>query len=144
MALLVHTYLYICTMVLASTTLVVSAAVNDQATLHRSLICAGPVRSLCFKRMQLLEARFNLHVLLNQEAELAAQKSVPHRDFYNIRKVRFEARIFSPRGACRYAHRAARPLTTRCRCDSKFEMLRHFPTALGNRNTEIFASRNFA
>ena len=37
--------------------------------------------------MQLLEARFNLHVMLNQEAEQAAQKSVPHRDFYNVRKV---------------------------------------------------------
>lgn len=49
--------------------------------------CTGPVKSLCFKRMQLLEARFNLHVLLNLEAELAAQKSVPHRDFYNVRKV---------------------------------------------------------
>lgn len=49
--------------------------------------CAGPVKSLGFKRIQLLEARFNLHVLLNQEAELAAQKSVPHRDLYNIRKV---------------------------------------------------------
>lgn len=36
-----------------------------------------------------MEARFNLHVLLNQEAEQAAQKSVPHRDFYNVRKVRF-------------------------------------------------------
>lgn len=77
--------------------MLVSTAENDQATLNRSLICAGPVRSLCFKRMQLLEARFNLHVLLNQEAELAAQKSVPHRDFYNIRKVRFEARIFPPK-----------------------------------------------
>lgn len=50
---------------------------------------SGPVKSLCFKRLQLLEARFNLHVLLNQEAELAAQKSVPHRDFYNVRKVCF-------------------------------------------------------
>lgn len=54
---------------------------------------AGPVKSLCFKRMQLLEARFNLHVMLNQDAEQAAQKSVPHRDFYNVRKVRFEDRI---------------------------------------------------
>lgn len=49
----------------------------------------GPVKSLCFKRLQLLEARFNLHVLLNHDAELAAQKSVPHRDFYNVRKVLF-------------------------------------------------------
>ena len=45
------------------------------------------MKSLCFKRMQLLEARFNMHVLLNQDAELRAQKSVPHRDFYNVRKV---------------------------------------------------------
>lgn len=57
---------------------------------------AGPVRSLCFKRMQLLESRFNLHVLLNQEAEQAAQKSVPHRDFYNIRKVRCHDTPYSP------------------------------------------------
>lgn len=89
-----HTYLSMYIMVLAYATLVASSTVNDQATLNPSVVGAGPVRSLCFKRMQLLEARFNLHVLLNQEAELAAQKSVPHRDFYNIRKVHFEARIF--------------------------------------------------
>ncbi|CAM9640461.1 unnamed protein product, partial [Discosporangium mesarthrocarpum] len=52
-----------------------------------SIIFSGPVKSLAFKRLQLLEARFNLHVLLNGDAEQAAQKSVPHRDFYNIRKV---------------------------------------------------------
>lgn len=45
------------------------------------------MKSLSFKRLQLLETRFNLHTLLNQEAEIAAQKSVPHRDFYNVRKV---------------------------------------------------------
>lgn len=28
-----------------------------------------------------------MHVLLNEMKELAAQKKVPHRDFYNIRKV---------------------------------------------------------
>eukprot|EP00904_Undaria_pinnatifida_P003061 jgi/Undpi1/12756/HiC_scaffold_6.g02424.m1 len=59
---------------------------EDLSTLN-TIIHHGPVKSLCFKRMQLLEARFNLHVLLNQEAEQAAQKSVPHRDFYNVRKV---------------------------------------------------------
>ncbi|CAN0031001.1 unnamed protein product, partial [Phaeothamnion confervicola] len=48
---------------------------------------SGGVKSTAFRRLQLLEARFNLHVLLNGEKELAAQKSVPHRDFYNIRKV---------------------------------------------------------
>lgn len=34
-----------------------------------------------------MSARFNLHVLLNDTRELEAQKSVPHRDFYNVRKV---------------------------------------------------------
>lgn len=28
-----------------------------------------------------------MHILLNEMKELAAQKKVPHRDFYNIRKV---------------------------------------------------------
>lgn len=32
-------------------------------------------------------SKFQLHVLLNELRELASQKAVPHRDFYNIRKV---------------------------------------------------------
>ena len=44
-------------------------------------------KSFCYRRLRYLEARFNLHVLLNEMRELAAQKSVPHRDFYNVRKV---------------------------------------------------------
>jgi AMP deaminase len=51
-------------------------------------VSAGPAKSLSFLRLQLLEARFNLHVLLNGDKEVASQKRVPHRDFYNIRKVR--------------------------------------------------------
>ena len=39
-------------------------------------------------RLKLLEARFKLHNLLNDHVELAQQKAVPHRDFYNIRKAR--------------------------------------------------------
>eukprot|EP00953_Heterococcus_sp_UTEX-ZZ885_P012209 7004-Heterococcus_DN1.PRE.1 len=50
-------------------------------------VSAGPAKSLSFLRLQLLEARFNLHVLLNGDKEVASQKRVPHRDFYNIRKV---------------------------------------------------------
>uniref|UniRef100_A0A8C8B146 AMP deaminase n=2 Tax=Otus sunia TaxID=257818 RepID=A0A8C8B146_9STRI len=34
-----------------------------------------------------LSSKFQMHVLLNEMKELAAQKKVPHRDFYNIRKV---------------------------------------------------------
>ncbi|XP_065905319.1 AMP deaminase 2-like isoform X3 [Dysidea avara] len=48
---------------------------------------SGPVKSFCYRRLRYLEAHFNLHVLLNEMRELAAQKSMPHRDFYNVRKV---------------------------------------------------------
>lgn len=53
----------------------------------RKAIYAGPVMSYSYKRLAVLSAKFNLHVLLNSERELEAQKSVPHRDFYNCRKV---------------------------------------------------------
>lgn len=53
----------------------------------KRIINFGPVKTLSYKRLQLLEARFNLHTLLNSDRELMAQKAVPHRDFYNIRKV---------------------------------------------------------
>ena len=31
--------------------------------------------------------KFRLHLLLNADREFVTQKSAPHRDFYNIRKV---------------------------------------------------------
>ena len=31
--------------------------------------------------------KFNLHLMLNSDREFLAQKSAPHRDFYNVRKV---------------------------------------------------------
>jgi len=52
-----------------------------------ALAAHGPVKTFCFKRLCYLEARFNLHILLNEGRETAAQKAVPHRDFYNVRKV---------------------------------------------------------
>ena len=51
------------------------------------MVHAGPVSSYAYKRLELLAARFSLHILLNDTRELDAQKSVPHRDFYNVRKV---------------------------------------------------------
>lgn len=48
---------------------------------------AGHVRSFTHQRLQLLEQKFNLHVMLNADKEFLAQKSAPHRDFYNVRKV---------------------------------------------------------
>ncbi|GAB4817976.1 hypothetical protein N2152v2_005022 [Parachlorella kessleri] len=48
---------------------------------------AGHVRTFTHHRLLLLEQKFNLHVMLNADKEFLAQKSAPHRDFYNVRKV---------------------------------------------------------
>ncbi|KAI0379701.1 AMP deaminase [Hypomontagnella monticulosa] len=47
----------------------------------------GPSKSFAFRRLQYLEGKFNLYVLLNEYQETADTKRVPHRDFYNVRKV---------------------------------------------------------
>uniref|UniRef100_A0A7C9CXL4 AMP deaminase n=1 Tax=Opuntia streptacantha TaxID=393608 RepID=A0A7C9CXL4_OPUST len=57
--------------------------------LHHILrvIATGSIRTLCHHRLVLLEQKFNLHLMLNADREFLAQKSAPHRDFYNVRKV---------------------------------------------------------
>ncbi|KAL5710154.1 AMP deaminase [Ranunculus cassubicifolius] len=57
--------------------------------LHHILrvIAAGNIRTLCYHRLVLLEQKFKLHLMLNADREFLAQKSAPHRDFYNVRKV---------------------------------------------------------
>ncbi|KAK3212334.1 hypothetical protein Dsin_017040 [Dipteronia sinensis] len=57
--------------------------------LHHILrvIALGNMRTLCHHRLLLLEQKFNLHLMLNADKEFLAQKSAPHRDFYNVRKV---------------------------------------------------------
>lgn len=52
-----------------------------------TMIADGPLKSFCYRRLSYLYSKFQLHVLLNELRELASQKAVPHRDFYNIRKV---------------------------------------------------------
>jgi AMP deaminase len=47
----------------------------------------GPSKSFAFRRLQYLEGKFNLYYLLNEYQETADSKKVPHRDFYNVRKV---------------------------------------------------------
>lgn len=47
----------------------------------------GPTKSFAFRRLQYLEGKFNLYILLNEYQETADSKRVPHRDFYNVRKV---------------------------------------------------------
>jgi AMP deaminase len=46
-----------------------------------------PSKTFAFRRLQYLESKFNLYVLLNEYQEMADSKQVPHRDFYNVRKV---------------------------------------------------------
>lgn len=52
-----------------------------------SISAEGPAKSFAFRRLQYLEAKWNLYSLLNEYQEIADTKRVPHRDFYNVRKV---------------------------------------------------------
>ncbi|RUS75731.1 hypothetical protein EGW08_016513 [Elysia chlorotica] len=52
-----------------------------------ALISDGPLMSFCYRRLSYLSNKYQLHVLLNEMKESAAQKEVPHRDFYNVHKV---------------------------------------------------------
>ncbi|XAR55809.1 AMP deaminase [Bertholletia excelsa] len=67
----------------------VAGATTFFTDLHHILkvIAAGNIRTLCHRRLVLLEQKFNLHLMLNADREFLAQKSAPHRDFYNVRKV---------------------------------------------------------
>jgi hypothetical protein len=58
------------------------------------------VKSFAYRRLELLEARFQLHKQLNSDRELMESKAVPHRDFYNVRKVRAPL----PRLSCHRNH----------------------------------------
>ncbi|XP_071927073.1 probable AMP deaminase isoform X3 [Coffea arabica] len=51
------------------------------------VMSVGNVRSACHHRLRFLEEKFRLHLLVNADREFLAQKSAPHRDLYNIRKV---------------------------------------------------------
>lgn len=52
-----------------------------------SISSDGPAKSFAFRRLQYLEARWNLYYLLNEYQETSVSKRNPHRDFYNVRKV---------------------------------------------------------
>jgi len=59
---------------------------RDMEEINR--FCNSPAsKSVCFKRLELLEARFNLHRIMNSRREGREQRNVSHRDFYNVRKV---------------------------------------------------------
>jgi len=44
-------------------------------------------KSFCYRRLTYLSSKYSIHALLNELRELASQRAVPHRDFYNLRKV---------------------------------------------------------
>merc|ERR1719220_1601910 len=52
-----------------------------------AMIADGPLKSFCYRRLSYLKSKYQLHNLLNEIRELAEQKAVSHRDFYNVRKV---------------------------------------------------------
>ncbi|XP_032894758.1 AMP deaminase 3 isoform X1 [Amblyraja radiata] len=52
-----------------------------------ALIADGPTKTYCHRRLNFLGSKFDLHEMLNEMAELRELKGVPHRDFYNVRKV---------------------------------------------------------
>ncbi|CAH2325556.1 AMP deaminase 3 [Pelobates cultripes] len=52
-----------------------------------ALITDGPTKTYCHRRLNFLQSKFKLHEMLNEMSELKELKSVPHRDFYNVRKV---------------------------------------------------------
>ncbi|XP_021362572.1 AMP deaminase 2-like isoform X5 [Mizuhopecten yessoensis] len=52
-----------------------------------AFISDGPLKSFAYRRLSYLSSKYQLHLLLNELKESASQKEVPHRDFYNIRKV---------------------------------------------------------
>ena len=57
---------------------------------HAHLMAAmshGTLRTYCWRRLQFLTHKFHLHELLNENLEVKEQKELPHRDFYNCRKV---------------------------------------------------------
>ncbi|KAG2155810.1 AMP deaminase, partial [Suillus bovinus] len=51
------------------------------------VISDGPAKSMAYRRLKYLASKFEMYSLLNEGQELADMKSVPHRDFYNVRKV---------------------------------------------------------
>ena len=44
-------------------------------------------KTFCYRRLHYLKSKFELHCMLNEYKEISQQNSVPHRDFYNVRKV---------------------------------------------------------
>lgn len=53
----------------------------------QSVSSDGPTKSFAYRQLDILEGKFQLYFLVNSYQETADCKKVPHRDFYNVRKV---------------------------------------------------------
>lgn len=51
------------------------------------VVMDGPAKSFAFRRLRYLQSAFQMYQLLNEGLEAQDQRAVPHRDFYNVRKV---------------------------------------------------------
>ncbi|XP_065576400.1 AMP deaminase 2-like [Artemia franciscana] len=60
--------------------------IRDMQLLH-SAITNGPLKTFTVRCLKLLQHQFQVHEILNQQLEASQLKSVPRRDFYNVRKV---------------------------------------------------------
>ncbi|KAK7462414.1 AMP deaminase [Stygiomarasmius scandens] len=52
-----------------------------------AVIADGPTKSFAYRRLRYLSSKFQMYSLMNELQEMADMKRVPHRDFYNVRKV---------------------------------------------------------
>lgn len=55
--------------------------------LLNTLIHTPAIKGFCYNRLRMLELKFSLYKTLNEHEEKQEAKKVPHRDFYNVRKV---------------------------------------------------------
>ncbi|KAL9658254.1 hypothetical protein ABK040_012513 [Willaertia magna] len=51
------------------------------------MVYEAPIKSFCYTRLTALELKFTLYKKLKQFEEIKTQKMIPHRDWYNVRKV---------------------------------------------------------
>ena len=51
------------------------------------LVDSPEANTFAYRRLRLLEEKFSIYQMLNEQKELLTTRAVPHRDFYNVRKV---------------------------------------------------------
>ena len=92
----------------------------------QGIVHSAAVKGHAFRRLELLEMRYDLHRSLNADHELTEQKTVPHRDFYNTRKVDTHVH----HSACMNQKHLLRFIKSKLRKESQTVCLRRDGTAL--------------